>query len=166
MHPHIHPGAATTAHGAGDDTAGERWLHPMTGAATGPAPRESGHRQGAALGPQAKPLPAAPSCGLLSASEMPPVREADARRDRAWFAEHEERSFRSRPAADGGVWIVRRAGGVLLRTVVVSAPSPPPHDGDRELGPLWFATAWPELSAEEARRRGRRAARQGRRDRP
>jgi hypothetical protein len=84
--------------------------------------------------------------------------EADVLGDGLRFGEHPERSFRIRQDADGGVWIVRRAGDALLRVLIPDALSVPPHDSDAELGPLWFSAAWPGLSAKKTQRSGRQAA--------
>ena len=92
---------------------------------------------------------------------VPAVSETDTLDDRVWFGQHSARVFRSRRAAHGGIWIVRRSGDALLR--VRAAPLSPLRDTDGELGPLWFASAWPLLSAEKAQQLGRRAARRGRR---
>ena len=97
------------------------------------------------------------------AFETPPVGEADALDDRVWFGKHQERSFRSRRGAGGSIWIVRRAGNALLRVLIPHPLSSPARDSDGELGPLWFAAAWPSLIAEKAQKLGRQAARRGRR---
>jgi hypothetical protein len=95
-------------------------------------------------------------------TRIPPVREADALGDRMWFAQHPARICRSRRGADGGVWIICRSGDALLRVLIPPALSSPVRDSEGELGPLWFAAAWPSLSAEKARQLRRRGARQGR----
>jgi hypothetical protein len=143
-------GALAGAAGAGDRDVAERRS-----------------RSNTALAGSAQTAPNAPpnsGCGGLL--PIPAVSEADALSDRVWFAQHPERTFRHRLGTDDRVWIVRRAGDVLLRVPIAGVLSAPLHDNDRELGPTWFAAAWPELSAEEAQRRGRRAARQGPRRRP
>jgi hypothetical protein len=145
------PGALAGAAEAGDwDIAGQR--------------PSRAYGRAVQLPPEAADAPGwwEPSASLA----MPPVDEANPLGDRVWFAQHPGRSFLSRRGADGGHWIVRRAGDVLLRVPIPPALSLPARDSDGELGPLWFASAWPSLSAEKAQLLGRRATRRGRRGPP
>src|SRR5215470_15320862 len=78
--------------------------------------------------PSAIGLPTAHARAMVPASEMPPVSEADALSDRAWFGEHPKRVFCARRGAERGVWIVRRAGDVLLRAVIRDSLPTPTRD--------------------------------------
>jgi hypothetical protein len=116
--------------------------------------------------PSAQQGPNAPlNFGWVDPRPILPVGEADALGDRVWFAQHPTRSFRSRRGADGAMWITRRSGDALLRVLIPPTLFSPVRESDGELGPLWFAAAWPSLSVEKAQQLGRRAARQGRRGR-
>jgi hypothetical protein len=83
----------------------------------------------------------------------PAVSDADALDDSSWFDSHPHRRFRAR-RADGGWWLIRKRGAVLLRTF--SPKGGHLSDSDRALAPLWFAAVYPELFAKSARK-GRQA---------
>jgi hypothetical protein len=75
---------------------------------------------------------------------LPPVTEAAARDDRAWFDTHPGRRYRRRPGPDGTVWVIQRRGrDVYLRILAQTANRHP--DNDEALRQLWFEAALPDL---------------------
>jgi hypothetical protein len=85
---------------------------------------------------------------------VPIVSNADAIADGIWFDQHPARRYRIRQS-DRGTWIIRRRGSVLLR-----AFTPQPlqlRNSEAEIGPAWFAAAYPESLADRARRQARKA---------
>jgi len=77
--------------------------------------------------------------------ECEPLVNELAANDRHWFADHPSRSFRARPAANGGTWLVRRRtqgadADVMLRTV--AAPGIAVRDDDLAIGAAWYANAF------------------------
>ena len=85
------------------------------------------------------------------------VMDADAINDRSWFEEHPNRAYRIR-RGDGGAWwiIQKRPGGVFLR--VLTGTTDADADTDAALSLLWHQAAFPDSSAEQARRMARRAS--------
>ena len=80
------------------------------------------------------------------------ISELDAFSDRSWFEAHPRRRFRSR-FGDGGTWLVRcrpllTEPNIFLR-VLAHPSAPPPLDDDRELGRLWFSSAFPDWSRDQ-----------------
>ena len=57
---------------------------------------------------------------------------AEALADADWFSEHPDRRYRTRPAADGGIWLVRRRGRVLLRTRTGTGTREPTSEAEIE----------------------------------
>jgi hypothetical protein len=78
---------------------------------------------------------------------LPSVTAADALDDRGWFDANPKRRYRVRPA-QGGAWIVRRRGRVMLRTYAATLPAKPPAS-ERGIEQLWYATAWPCLTPQQ-----------------
>jgi len=74
----------------------------------------------------------------------PSVTAADALDDGDWFDTNPTRRYRMRPA-QGGAWIVRRRGRVMLRAYTATLPAKPPAS-ERSIEQLWYATAWPCLT--------------------
>jgi hypothetical protein len=158
------PGAGRGAE-AGDGARGDSSLDTTSIGSGPPVARIASTTTRVGPAPSAIVLPAAHARAMVPASEMPPVSEADALSDGAWFGGHPERVFRARRGAEGEVWIVRRAGDVLLRAIIRDSLPTPTRDSDGELGPAWFLAAWPSFSVGKAQRQGRRAARRGKRGR-
>ena len=78
---------------------------------------------------------------------LPSVTAAEALDDGAWFDANPKRRYRVRPA-QGGVWIVRRRGRVMLRTFAATLPGKPPAS-ERGIERLWYATAWTRLTPQQ-----------------
>jgi len=89
---------------------------------------------------------------LLAVSDIEAIGDAD------WFAEHPSRRFRAR-RGHRSVFIVRKAGDVLLRTI---APADTPVvDDDHNLAFAWFGACYPDWHPERIGKAARKALKRG-----
>lgn len=100
--------------------------------------------------------PVASTRGAPLRPTIPPVSDIEATNDREWFAAHRGRLFRAR-RGDGGVWLVRRQGGALLRTYEHRGRLGP--DTDVELAERWYRAAFPDWDVKRLKAAARRALR-------
>jgi hypothetical protein len=70
--------------------------------------------------------------------------------DRTWFADHPKRRFRYRPG-DGGLWLIRRYKGALVRTFAPGTSKLSPNT-DHVLAVAFFQAAYPNWSPEQVKR--------------
>jgi hypothetical protein len=112
-----------------------------------------------------RPTVSAPRCDGSSdpARALPVVNANDALADGAWFDRHRDRRFRSW-GGDGGFWLIQKRHGVFLRTF--TRDPVPNTDTDAELGPAWFAAAYPELLSIKTQRKAQQTAVRRARARP
>jgi hypothetical protein len=92
-------------------------------------------------------------------SGVPMVTDGDAIDDKPWSMDNPMRRYRARPATGSRVCLGRwRSGGVFLRTLAMLAKVPASED---EIASLWFQAAYPDWSAEKARKWACKALKRG-----
>jgi hypothetical protein len=108
-----------------------------------------------------------PGSAVRAALAAPPwgakllvVTELEAGDDRDWFLLRPQRRYRVR-RTDGGWWLVRRRGDVLLRTF--SATTLSIADTDKAIAVAWYSAAYPDQFFARAARRDRNAVTESRR---